>query len=145
VTTFDYLTVNNPVGISVGDNRVPTGILLKGGEDVVDSVTVSQTLTFIAGNIRFGPYSSTDMNPRLLISGSVSGASTTRHIVAGDVGRVMRSIAGGGSFQFPVGPTDGSYNPLTIALDPADTTETFSVRVYGGVSPAPRTIHSVCK
>jgi hypothetical protein len=51
-------------------------------------------------------------------------------------GRVVRSIAGGGSFQFPIGPTETSYNPLTIALGPADSTEIFSVHVDSTVNPS---------
>ncbi len=118
MTTFDDLTVNNPVGIAVpgyNDSEVQES----------DAVTVQRTLAFLAGNIRLGAA----WQSSLTLSGSVSGASASRHVVTYEHGRVVRSIAGDSSFQFPIGPTATSYNPLTITLAPADTTETFSVRV----------------
>ncbi len=119
LTTFDYLTVNNPAGIS----------LSKGTEETDDdSITVNQMLTFTAGNIRLANGSF------LILSGSVSGPSLTRHVVTYGGGFVIRCMSGGASFQFPVSPTETSYNPLTIALDPADPTETFSVHVDSTVS-----------
>lgn len=119
VNTFDNLIINNSAGVSVPGYT--------DGSEVfeTDSVTVQQTLTLTAGNIPLGE----DYEAYLVLSGSVSGASSTRHVVTYENGVVIRSIAGGNSFQFPVGPTETSYNPLTIALDPADSTETFSVRV----------------
>jgi hypothetical protein len=124
VTTFDDLIVNNQAGISVpgyDDTEV----------QAIDSVTVNQTLTFVAGNIRLGEV----WQSLLILSGAVTGDSTWRHVVTYGESRVERSIAGGGSFQFPVGPTETSYNPLTIALDPDDPTETFSVRVDSTIEP----------
>jgi hypothetical protein len=114
---FDDLTVDNPAGISLVRTEIAGG-----------DVTVNQTLTFVAGNVTLNEFS-------LILFGNVSGASTTRHVVTIGEGRVVRSIAGGGSFQFPVGPTATSYNPLTIALDSADSTEIFSVRVDSTVNP----------
>jgi Secretion system C-terminal sorting domain len=116
--TFDDLTINNPAGI-----------YLRGGR-----TEVKQTLTFLAGTvITDGAY-----GPPLILSGDVVGASPTSHILTtgtGYGGKVIRSIAGGDSFQFPIGPTAASYNPLTIALDPADPTETFSVSVASAATP----------
>ena len=119
---FDYLTVNNPAGILVEGREAG-----EEGDEVIASVTVQQTLTFAAGNIRL-------RLGALTLSDSVSGSSINRHVVTYDKGRVVRSIAGGGSFQFPVGPTETSYNPLTITLAPTDSTETFSVRVDSAIS-----------
>ncbi len=118
VTAFDDLTVNNPAGISVPgfDNSE---------EQHLYSVTVHQALTFIAGNIRLGQ----NFEAYLILPGSVSGAANGRHVVTYENGLVVRAIAGGGSFQFPIGPTETSYNPVMIALHPADPEETFSVRV----------------
>ncbi len=123
VTTFDDLTVDNPFGISVpgyGNSEVQES----------DAVTVQRTLAFLAGNIRLGAA----WQSSLILSGSVRGASASRHVVTYEYGRVERSIAADSSFQFPIGPTASSYNPLTIALAPADTTETFSVRVDSTVA-----------
>ena len=116
--TFDDLIVNNPAGISVpGYDNSETQ------ED--DEITVQQTLAFLAGNIRLGE----SWRSSLTLSGTVSGASASRHVVTYEHGRVLRAIAGDSSFQFPIGPTAASYNPLTITLAPGDSTETFSVRV----------------
>ena len=117
MNTFDYLTVNNPAGILVEGQ--PEGSEVS---EEIASVTVQQALTFIAGNLRL-------RWGHLTLSGSVSGVSSNRHVVTYEKGRVVRAIAADSSFQFPVGPTETSYNPLTISLAPTDTTETFSVRV----------------
>lgn len=119
VTTFDSLVVNNPAGI-----------LLPGNDYEVyepDSVTVTKALILTAGNIRL------DLG-YLILAGSVSGYTNTRHVVTYGKGRVVRTITGGGSFHFPVAPTETSYNPLTITLAPADTAEAFSVRVDSTVN-----------
>ncbi len=118
VTAFDDLVVNNSSGISIS------------GAEVEDSVTVRGMLTFTAGNIRVGPNQGV-----LVLSGTVSGASPARHVVTYGNGHVARSMAGGDSFQFPIAPTETSYNPLTISLAPADSTDTFSVRVDATIDP----------
>ena len=114
LATFDSLVVNNPAGILIPGNQY----------EVIepDSVTVTTALIFQAGNIRL------DLG-YLFLDGTVSGYSNTSHVVTYGEGRVVRSIAGGDSFLFPVAPTETSFNPLTIALAPTDTTETFSVRI----------------
>lgn len=114
---FDYLTINNPAGILVEGQEGG-----EGGDEEIASVTVEQTLTFAAGNIRL-------RLADLTLEGPVNGSALNRHVVTYEKGRVVRAIAADSSFQFPIGPTEKSYNPLTITLAPGDTTETFSVRV----------------
>ncbi len=113
-TTFDNLTINNPAGV-----------YLDGGP-----IEVKQTLTFIVGNI-------VTQGPSLVLSGDVVGASPSAHVLTlgTDYGRVERTISGGDSFQFPIGPTAMTYNPITIVLDPNDPTETFGVIVSNTATP----------
>lgn len=121
MNTFDYLTINNPAGILV-EGQPGGGEGGEGGDDEIASVTVQQALTFTAGNIKL-------RLADLTLAGPVSGAASNRHVVTYEKGRVVRAIAGGGNFQFPIGPTETSYNPVAIALAPTDSTETFSVGV----------------
>jgi ASPM-SPD-2-Hydin domain-containing protein len=106
------LTVNNPSGVSLGQ-----------------SISVSSVLTFTAGNLVLG-----DNN--LTLNGTVSGAGPGSSIVTDGAGGAVRTIPGGGSFQFPVSPTAIDYNPLTITLPASDPTETFTVSAATGVTPS---------
>jgi hypothetical protein len=76
-----------------------------------------------------------------MLFGQVIGASATQHVVIDTYGvgrgRVVRTIAAGDSFQFPIGASDTTYNPVTIALAPGDPAETFSVYVQDYLSPEP--------
>jgi len=121
-TTFANLTINNPLGILI-----------------TDTIRVDQTLKFITGNLRVYGFSNLGT---LILSGDVIGASSARHIVterATDTGwgRVVRTIAANDGFQFPIGGSDTTYNPVTIALAPGDPAETFSVYVQDYLSPEP--------
>lgn len=113
--TFDDLTINNPAGISLD---------YWWGSANADTVKVNRTLRFMAGNLRLN-----HNYVFLVLAGDVIGASPANHVVAPNGTGVIRSIAANDSFQFPIGPSDITYNPVTIALAPGDSTETFSVSV----------------
>ena len=95
------------------------------------SLTVNGILTMSGGNITLG-----NQNMTFGAAATVTGAAATKCIVTNGTGKVQRAIAASGSFQFPVGATVTSYNPLTIALQAGDPTETFSVRAQSSVNPS---------
>ncbi|MBI5472313.1 MAG: T9SS type A sorting domain-containing protein [Ignavibacteriae bacterium] len=110
-TTFDNMSVNNPAGIKLNNPMV-----------------VNQTLTLTNGKV--------DLLASTLTVGAISGASSSNYVVTSGAGSLKHSVTGGSSFQFPVGPSATSYNPVTIELQSGDPAETFSVRVIGSVSPS---------
>lgn len=111
--SFNNLSINNPVGVAM----------------IFSQDTVLGTLRFIDGNILLN-------NNDFIIgpNATVNGADSGKCVVTNDRGVVKHRIAGGASaenFQFPVGPTLTTYNPLTIALqnNSSEPGETFGVGV----------------
>lgn len=111
--TFDHVTINNPAGVAL-----------------TNPATIRQSLTFVQGNFTL-PYI-------LTLSGAVNGASRTSHAVTPHSGYVARTIAVGESFQFPVGGSATSYNPVTIARTGFGGPQTFYVQVKDSLTMPPK-------
>lgn len=119
-TTLDYLTIDNPAGISI-PGHCEAGI--------TDSVTVNRLLTLSAGNILLGECSGI-----LTVLDSVSGGAVASHVVTYPEGWILGLVKPDEPFSFPVGPSEAAYNPVTVALDSSDAGEMlFQVRVDEGV------------
>jgi len=99
-------------------------VSVNSGGDVAlaGDVSVSNTLTFLNGNIVLG---SSDMT--IGGSGTITGASSSRYVVTNGSGS-LRQVVSSSGVVFPVG-TSTSYAPVTIAN--AGTTDTFAVKVQG--------------
>jgi hypothetical protein len=89
-TMAGSVVINNTAGVNLGG-----------------STTLNGTLTFTAGNLTLGAST-------LTLGGSVSGAAEGACVVTNSTGIVSKSIANGGSFTFPIGPTATNYNPVSI-------------------------------
>lgn len=111
--TFEHMTINNPAGVAL-----------------TNPATIQRSLTFVQGNFRL-PYI-------LTLAGTVNGASKTSHAVTQHSGYVARTIAVGESFQFPVGGSATSYNPLTIARTGFGAPEIFYVQVKDSLTMPPK-------
>jgi len=111
-TTFDHLTLNNPAGVRL-----------------TRPATVNQTLSFSAGNLILAS--------RLTHAGAVQGASRARHLVTLAFGDVAHAVAMAENFQFPIGATDSTYNPITIALDAFPGPVVFTVQAANSFAVSP--------
>ncbi|MBK9939882.1 MAG: G8 domain-containing protein, partial [Chitinophagaceae bacterium] len=107
------------------------------------TLTVSTTRTLSCKLIVYGNLNMTGgklnlgSNNIFLAEGATLTVSpATSHFVTNGTGTVSKIITGGSSFEFPVSPTTGSYNALTIATAGGNPAEVFSVRVSAGVTPA---------
>jgi len=109
---FSSLTLNNSSGLTLNN-----------------SLTINGTLTLTSGNITLG-------TKNLTLNGSVSGAAATKCIVTDGTGGVARGMPAGPEnlFQFPIGPTTTTYNPLTLVLKSGDPVDTFTVRVEQNIT-----------
>lgn len=119
-TADEWPATNGPPSITI-QNATPVTLTA--------SRTISGTLAFTSGTLTLG-------SNNLTLNGTVSGAAATKCVVTNSTGTVARTIAASGSFQFPIGPSSTTFNPLTIALNAGDPTETFTVRVEGSVNPS---------
>ncbi|MCB0581741.1 MAG: T9SS type A sorting domain-containing protein [Phaeodactylibacter sp.] len=118
-TTMDYLTLDNPAGISIRGH-------CEAGS--TDSLSVRQMLTFQSGRILLGVCSGE------LYIGAVSGFSDSAYVVTYQNGWVHGRVEAGESFPFPIGPSEVHYNPVTITPDPGQTGGMLAtVRVDPGI------------
>jgi hypothetical protein len=107
-TTFDYLTLNNGLGLTL-----------------VNPITVNQPLVLTSGKITLGANSLTAL-------GTVT-ASSTNYIVTNGAGQLKRTI-GAGAVTFPVGNT--AYNPI-ILDNTGGTSDVYGVNVLDGTYATP--------
>jgi len=110
---FNSVEVNNPVGVLLKSN-----------------VTMNGAVAFSSGHLFLDT-----LALALGASATFTTADAGRCVITNGTGQVLRSIAGGGSFLFPVAPDALSYTPVTIALNASDPTETYRVRVLSGIVP----------
>jgi hypothetical protein len=106
-TTFDYLTLNNSLGLTLSN-----------------SVTVNQTLALTSGKITLG-------TNNLTTAGSIT-SSSTNYIVTNSTGQLKRTI-GASAVTFPVGNT--AYNP--IILNNTGTSDVYGINVLDGTYTTP--------
>jgi hypothetical protein len=94
------------------------------------TLTISGSLDLANGNITLGN--------NTIITGSVTGASSSRYIVTNGTGQLKQSIPNNNTYVFfPVGPSGGIYNPVNIKLDIASTTDVFGLRVSNTITTPP--------
>lgn len=112
-TTFDYLTVNNPAGVTLAS-----------------PVTNNLTLDFANGKLTLG-------NNDLTIGsgGTITNATFTKYVVTNGSGRLKRTVSGT-NVSFPVG--NSAYNPVT--LNNSGSSDIYGIRVAdltpAGANPA---------
>ncbi len=85
------------------------------------------TLTFTSGLLTLGANN-------LTVSGSISGASSTRYIVTNGTGALQMSVGAGATKDFPIGASTGSYDP--VSATPTNAT-TIGARVQSSFTVAP--------
>lgn len=107
--TVNNLTINNTGG--------GTGVTLTA------TTTVTNALTLTSGNITLG------MND--LTAATVTGGSTTSHVVTDGTGYLKSAFGGGDTKTFPIGATASSYDPVSITSANAVT---FSTKVKAALS-----------
>lgn len=110
-TTFDYLTLNNATGLTLS---------------TANTVIVNQTLGLTNGKLTLGAND-------LTVGGTITGASSTNYVVTNGTGQLKRTVAAT-SVQFPIGPTDTKYNPISATN--TGTSDVYGFRVATGVTGA---------
>jgi hypothetical protein len=114
--TVNNLTLNRANGISLGGNVLISGVLS----------LISGKLTLGTNNLTLGS------------SATITGANETKYIVTDGAGEIKRNISNDDAFVlFPVGPTNTSYNPVSIKLDLASTPDVFGVKVSNTIANTP--------
>ncbi|WP_445454032.1 T9SS sorting signal type C domain-containing protein [Flavobacterium sp. 25HG05S-40] len=109
-STFDFLTLNNSLGLTL-----------------VNNVTVNQTLALTSGKITLGAN-----NLTVGASGSIT-ASSTNYLVTNSTGQLKRTV-GAGAVTFPVGNT--AYNPI-ILNNTGGTSDVYGINVLDGTYATP--------
>lgn len=104
-TTFDFLTLNNSLGLTLSNN-----------------ITVNQTLSLTSGKITLGTN-----NLTVGSSGSIT-SSSTNYIVTNGAGQLRRTI-GASAVTFPVG--NSAYNPI-ILNNTGGTSDVYGINVLDG-------------
>ena len=124
------ITMNGPELQTIGGTSSPAFNNLvinntEGGVSLATNVSVTGILTLTSGVLSIN-------NSNLTLANAVSGTfDVTRMIATDGSGEVRRSLAGTGSYFFPIGEktSNPSYSPITVAV----TSGTFS-NAYVGVS-----------
>lgn len=109
-TTFDYLTLNNSLGLTLSNN-----------------ISVNQTLALTSGKITLGTN-----NLTVGSSGSIT-SSATNYVVTNGVGQLKRTV-GSGSVTFPVG--NSAYNPIVLD-NTGGTSDVYGINVLDGTYATP--------
>jgi hypothetical protein len=92
------------------------------------NVTLPDTLNLKSGKITLG-----NNNLTIASGGTVASATSANYVVTDGTGKLVRNGVGTSAVSFPVG-TSSSYNPVTVRT--GSSTDNFSVRVIGSVSPS---------
>lgn len=116
--------VNGSGAQNLGGSAVTsfTNLTLNNSGNLANSITVSGQLNLGGGSITLNNFDLTLSGA----SASVTGTGTTRYVKTNGTGQLVRNIANGGSFLFPVG--NSSYNPVTIS-NGTTAADNFKVRV----------------
>ncbi|MGZ5302538.1 MAG: T9SS type A sorting domain-containing protein [Bacteroidia bacterium] len=119
--TFYNLKLSNTNGLTLNGNT-----------------SVSNSLILSAGNVSLGT-----SHLKIEANGTITGASSTSHVVADGTGRLKATVKKGTSFIFPVGYNP--YVPVTVTLPGSATDTEFGVNVSSGVqnTSGPLTQHAV--
>ncbi len=100
---------------------------ITGLASLASNVTVNNTLTLTSGKIDLTGY-----NLTILPSGTISGATAAKYVIAEAAGLLIQQVVAAGTKVFPIGTT-ANYVPATIALTGGSTTDNFRVRVMNFV------------
>jgi Secretion system C-terminal sorting domain len=96
-----------------------------GGVTLSASTTVTNALTLTTGNLTLSAN-----NITIGVAGSITGGSTTSHVVTDATGTLTQTFSA--ARLFPVGASPSSYDPVTIAPTAAAT---FAAKVYSTLTP----------
>ena len=101
------------------------------GVNLVDEMNVDGELNFAAASndVTLGA-----SNLNIGDAGSISGAAADRRVVTDGAGALNKEgFDAGESFSYPVGGSDGNYNPATLTANAAHASDNLSVRVLNEV------------
>jgi len=107
-TSFDYLTLNNALGLTLSNN-----------------ITVNQTLALTSGKITLGTNNVTAL-------GTVT-SSSTNYFVTNSTGQLKQTV-GAGAVTFAVG--NSAYNPI-ILNNTGGTSDVYGINVLDGTYATP--------
>ncbi len=110
-TTFDYLTLNNSLGLTL--------------QSTTSSIVVNQPLLLTSGKLTLGANN-------LTAAGSIT-SSPTNYVVTNGTGQLKRTV-GAGAVTFPVG--NSAYNPI-IFNNTGGTSDVYGVNVLDGTYATP--------
>jgi hypothetical protein len=110
-STFDYLSLNNNLGLTLSS-----------------SIIVNQALALYLGKVTLGANNLT-VGP----SGSIPSSSSTNYVVTNSTGQLRRTI-GAGAVTFPVG--NSAYNPI-ILDNTGGTSDVYGINVLDGTYATP--------
>ncbi len=94
-----------------------------GLSSLASDITVNSTLTLTSGKISVSGF-----NLTIPATGTITGATASKYIIAEAAGYLIQQVTAGGTKLFPVGTT-ANYVPATIDLTAGSITDNFSVRV----------------
>ena len=94
-TTFDYLTLNNATGLTLGSTT--------------STIIVNQTLGLTSGKITMQ-----SNNITIGATGSITGFGASNYLVTSGTGKVVRLSVGNTATLFPIGLNTTNYTPVTV-------------------------------
>lgn len=122
ITTFDYLTLNNSLGLTL---------------QASSAITVNQTLGFTLGKITIGAN-----NLTVGSTGTITGYSTSNYVVTASTGKLVKQSVGNTATVFPIGFSTANYTPVTLTNTSGTSDLSVSVKqsVTNAVTDATRIV-----
>jgi len=121
-TTFDYLTLNNSLGLTL---------------QASSAVTVNQTLAYTSGRITIGAN-----NLNVGSAGTITGYSSSNYVVTASTGKLVKQGVGNTATVFPIGFSTTNYTPVTLTNTTGTSDLSVSVKqsVTNAVTDATRIV-----
>ena len=138
----DKILINSGHTITVNSNYTCNSIKDNG---VLQFDNVSSWLLTISSNLILNNQIIVLGNNNINVGGTISGAGPGAYISTGGTGKLKCTVNNNNTFVlFPIGRT--AYNPISIKLSPASTSDAFSVLVKNAVSyPGPNPASTVAR
>lgn len=102
------LEINNPANVTLTGNA-----------------KINTDLLFTNGKLQLGNFNlSMDASP----AGTITSATNAKFVLTNGSGKLVKSSLGATAFTYPIGNTDNTYNPVTIANPPSGVADDIGVR-----------------